>query len=114
MQRSPLFCAQGLVKFVPAVARMFCLALPGSFLNVFTQNKGDLCSFGASFQQTKYNTDTHTHVTNHLEQIDIFPNQFIPGMSIHYYESTPPKESIHLEELIPDTSNSFYIRNQFI
>ena len=34
VQRSPLFCAPGLVKFVPAVARLFCLALPGSFLNV--------------------------------------------------------------------------------
>ena len=34
IQRSPLFYAPGLVKFVPAVARLFCLALPGSFLNV--------------------------------------------------------------------------------
>ena len=43
VQRSPLFCAPGLVKFVPAVARLFCLALPGSFLTMFAQNKGDLC-----------------------------------------------------------------------
>ena len=43
IQRSPLFCAPGLVKFVAAVARLFRLALPGSFLNVFGQNKGDLC-----------------------------------------------------------------------
>ena len=28
VQRSPLFCAPGLVKFVTAVARLFCLALP--------------------------------------------------------------------------------------
>ena len=46
LQRSPLFCAPGLVKFVPAVARLFCLALPGSFLTVFAQNKGDLCTLG--------------------------------------------------------------------
>ena len=38
-----LFCALGLVKFVPAVARLLCLALPGSFLTMFAQNKGDLC-----------------------------------------------------------------------
>ena len=37
VQRS-LFCAPGLVKFVPAVARLFCLALPVSFLNMFAQN----------------------------------------------------------------------------
>ena len=44
VQRSPLFCPPGLVKFVPAVARLFCLALPGSFLKMcFAQNKGDLC-----------------------------------------------------------------------
>ena len=35
LQRSPLFCAPGLVKFVPAVARLFCLALPVSFLTMF-------------------------------------------------------------------------------
>ena len=29
--------------FVPAVARLFCLALPGSFLTLFVKNKGDLC-----------------------------------------------------------------------
>ena len=34
VQGSTLLCAPGLVKFVPAVARLFCLALPGSFLNV--------------------------------------------------------------------------------
>ena len=32
-----LFCATGLVKFVPAVARLFCPALPGSFLNVLCE-----------------------------------------------------------------------------
>ena len=32
--RSPLLCAPGLVKSIPDVARLFCLALPGSFLNV--------------------------------------------------------------------------------
>ena len=44
LQRSPLFCAPGLVKFVPAVTRLFCLALPGSFLTMFAQNKGALCT----------------------------------------------------------------------
>ena len=44
IQRSPLFCAPGLVKFVPAVARLFCLALPGSFLTMLVQNNGDPCS----------------------------------------------------------------------
>ena len=44
MQRSPLLCAPGLVKFAPAVARLVCLALPGSFLDMFAQNKGDLCT----------------------------------------------------------------------
>ena len=44
LQRSPLFCAPSLVKFVPAVARLFCLALPGSFLTMFAHNKGDLCT----------------------------------------------------------------------
>ena len=34
LQGSTLFCAPGLVKFVPAVARLFCVPLPGSFLNV--------------------------------------------------------------------------------
>ena len=43
VQRSPLFYAPGLVKFVPDVARLICLALPGSFLTMFAQNKGDLC-----------------------------------------------------------------------
>ena len=43
IQRSPLLCAPGLVKFVPAVARLFCLALPGSFLTMFAQNKVELC-----------------------------------------------------------------------
>ena len=32
------------MKFVPAVARLFCLALPESFLTMFEQNKGDLCT----------------------------------------------------------------------
>ena len=44
VRRSPLLCAPGLVKFVPAVARLICLALPGSFLTMFAQNKGDLCT----------------------------------------------------------------------
>ena len=35
VQRSPLFCAPSLVKLAPAVARLFCLALPGSFLTMF-------------------------------------------------------------------------------
>ena len=43
VQRSPLLCAPGLVKFVLAVARPFCSALPGSFLTVLGHNKGDLC-----------------------------------------------------------------------
>ena len=43
IKRSPLFFAPCLVKFVPVVARLFCLSLPGSFLNMFAQNKGDLC-----------------------------------------------------------------------
>ena len=29
IQKFTLLCAPGLVKFVPAVARLFCLALPG-------------------------------------------------------------------------------------
>ena len=32
VQRSPLLCTPGLVKFAPAVARLFCLALPGFYL----------------------------------------------------------------------------------
>ena len=32
------------MKFVPAVARLFGLALSGSFLTMFAQNKGDLCT----------------------------------------------------------------------
>ena len=35
VQRSPLLCAPGLVKFVNAVARLFCFALPRSFLTMF-------------------------------------------------------------------------------
>ena len=50
VQRSALFCAPGLVKFVAAVARLFCLALPGSILNVFVQNKGDLCMVASKMQ----------------------------------------------------------------
>ena len=34
VQGPTLFCAPGLVKFFPAVVRLFCLALPGSVLNV--------------------------------------------------------------------------------
>ena len=34
IQRSTLSCTPGLVKFVPAVARLFCLVLPGSFFNM--------------------------------------------------------------------------------
>ena len=44
LQKSTLLCAPGLVKIVPAVAILFCLALPGSFLTMFAQNKGDLCT----------------------------------------------------------------------
>ena len=44
LQRSPLLYAPGLVKFLPAVARLLCLALPGSFLTMFAQNKVDLCT----------------------------------------------------------------------
>ena len=43
VQRSTLLCAAGLVKFVPAVAELFCPALPGSFFTMFAQNKVDLC-----------------------------------------------------------------------
>ena len=43
VQRSPLLCAPGLVMFAPAVARLFCLALPWSYLYMFAQNKGDIC-----------------------------------------------------------------------
>ena len=32
------------MKFVPAVARLLCLALPGFFLTMFAQNKGALCT----------------------------------------------------------------------
>ena len=49
VQRSPLLCAPGLVKFVPAVARLSCLALPGSFLTMFAQNKGNLCRIISKF-----------------------------------------------------------------
>ena len=42
IQRSTLFCAPGLVTFVPAVARLFCPALPGSLC--FAQNEVDLCT----------------------------------------------------------------------
>ena len=34
LQKSTLFCAPGSGKFFSAEARLFCLALPGSFLNV--------------------------------------------------------------------------------
>ena len=37
------FEAQSLINFVPAVARLFCLSLLGSFLMCFTQNKVELC-----------------------------------------------------------------------
>ena len=50
LHRYPLFCAPGLVRFVPAVARLlFCPALPGSFLTMFAQNKEDLCIYSPSF-----------------------------------------------------------------
>ena len=60
IQRSPLFCAPGLVKFVPSVARLFCLALPGSFLTMFAQNKEELCcsSKAPSDQQEKCGFDS--------------------------------------------------------
>ena len=32
------------MKFVPAVATLFCLAMPGSFFNRLAQNKVDLCT----------------------------------------------------------------------
>ena len=51
VQRTPLLCAPGLVKFVPAVARLFHLALPVSFLTMFAQNKGDLCTSGKPLWQ---------------------------------------------------------------
>ena len=34
-----LLCALGMVKFVPSVARLSCLALPGSSLNVLSADK---------------------------------------------------------------------------
>ena len=37
LQRSPLLCAPGLVKFFPAVAYLLCLALPGSFLRIIKE-----------------------------------------------------------------------------
>ena len=43
LQRATSLCAPGLVKFVPAAARLFFLALPGSFLTMFEQNKVDFC-----------------------------------------------------------------------
>ena len=42
LQRSPLFSAPGLVKFVPAEARLFCLALPGSFLTMLARRRRPL------------------------------------------------------------------------
>ena len=33
----------GLVKVIPAVARLLCLTLTGSSLNVFAQNEVELC-----------------------------------------------------------------------
>ena len=44
VQRSTLISAPGLVKFVPAVARLFWPALHGSFLTMLAQNKVDLCT----------------------------------------------------------------------
>ena len=48
------------MKFVPAVARLFCLALPGPFLTMFAQNKKDLCcsSKAPSDQQEKCGFDS--------------------------------------------------------
>ena len=51
VQRLTLLCAPGFVKFSPAVARLFCLALPGSFLNMFAQNKVDLCRLFSWFDK---------------------------------------------------------------
>ena len=44
IQRSTLLCAPGLVKSVPAVARLSWLVVPGSFLDMLAQNKIDLCT----------------------------------------------------------------------
>ena len=60
IQRSPLLCAPGLVKFVPAVNRLFCLALPGSFLTMFVQNKVDLCIRLDQQMQTEIGVDECT------------------------------------------------------
>ena len=48
VQISTFICTPGLVKFVPAVARLFCLALSGSFLTMFAQNKVDFCILQSS------------------------------------------------------------------
>ena len=43
VQRSAKRLVRGLVKFVPALAYLFCLALPGSCLARFTNLLADLC-----------------------------------------------------------------------
>ena len=48
IQRGDLSFVRGLVKFVPALAYLFCLALPGSWLARFTNLLRDLC-IGAYF-----------------------------------------------------------------
>ena len=44
VQRSAKRLVQGLVNFVPALAYLFCLALPGSCLARFTYLLADLCT----------------------------------------------------------------------
>ena len=59
VQRSPLFCVPSLVKFVFAVARQFCLSLPGSFLclrRIKETSVYEVCTEakGAHVMKTKY------------------------------------------------------------
>ena len=65
LQRSPLLCTPGLVKFVLAIARLFCMALPGSFLTMLAQNKGDLCTKSYELCISLYRTKK-VHTTNSL------------------------------------------------
>ena len=59
--RYPSLCAPSLVKFVPAIARLFCLALPWSFLTMFAQNKGDLCSERVNEREERQAAFSHIH-----------------------------------------------------
>ena len=45
VQRSAKVCVRGCEKFVPALAYLFCLALPGSCLARFAYFFADLCSY---------------------------------------------------------------------